>query len=120
ALDKSLILFGLPGSEIIKAGRSAGLRVAAEIFADRAYAPDGSLVSRITAGSVIHDADAIVARAVRMIKERSVMAIDGTSVPLDADTICVHGDTPGAAAIAAKLRAALEADGVTVQAIGRS
>src|SRR5437764_15030085 len=64
AFDKSLILFGLPGSEILAAGRAAGLRVAAEIFADRAYEPDGSLVSRRIAGSVIHDPAAIVARAV--------------------------------------------------------
>src|SRR5439155_1026216 len=95
AIDRSLILFGLPGSEILNAGRAAGLRVAAEVFADRAYEPDGSLASRRKPGSVIHDPEAVVARAVRMIKERSVVAIDGTVVPLDAETICVHGDTPG-------------------------
>lgn len=119
ALDKSLILFGLPGSEISRAGRAAGLRVAAEVFADRAYEPDGSLVSRRRPGSVIHDAGLIVSRAVRMVKERSVVAIDGTLVPLDADTICVHGDTPGSDDLAAKLRAGLEAAGVAVKAIGQ-
>src|SRR5437588_461366 len=70
AFDKTLILFGLPGSEILEAGRAAGLRVAAEVFADRAYEPDGSLASRRKPGSVIHDPDAVVARAVRMVKDR--------------------------------------------------
>ena len=115
---KTLILFGLPGSEILNAGRAAGLRVAAEVFADRAYEPDGSLRSRRKPSSVIHDAAAVVARAVRMVKEKSVVAIDGTIVPLEADTICVHGDTPGSDDLAAKIRAGLEAAGVTVKAIG--
>src|SRR3954468_8626347 len=118
AFDRSLILFGLPGSEILAAGRAAGLRVAAEVFADRAYEPDGSLASRRKPGSVIHDPDAVVARAVRMVKDRSVVAIDGSIVRLDADTICVHGDTPGSDDLAAKIRAGLEAAGVTVTAIG--
>src|SRR5437016_4044412 len=72
AFDRSLILFGLPGSEILKAGRAAGLRVAAEVFADRAYEPDGTLTSRRKSGSVIHDTATVVARAVRMVKERTV------------------------------------------------
>jgi UPF0271 protein len=120
AFDRSLILFGLPGSEILNAGRAAGLRVAAEVFADRAYEPDGSLASRRKAGSVIHDPDAVVARAVRMVKERTVIATDGSAVALEADTICVHGDTPGSDALAAKIRAGLQAAGVTVKAIGAS
>jgi UPF0271 protein len=120
AIDRSLILFGLPGSEILNAGRAAGLRVAAEIFADRAYEPDGSLMSRRKPGSVIHDANAVVARAVRMVKERSVTAADGSIVRLDADTICVHGDTPGSDQLAATLRAGFEAAGVTVKAIGQA
>src|SRR5262245_49755857 len=118
AFDRSLILFGLPGSEILAAGRAAGLRVAAEVFADRAYEPDGSLASRRKPGAVIHDADAVVARAVRMAKERTVVAIDGTVVPLVAETICVHGDTPGSDVLAARIRAGFEAAGVTVKAIG--
>jgi len=118
AFDRTLILFGLPGSEILNAGRAAGLRVAAEVFADRAYEPDGSLASRRKAGSVIHDADAVVARAVRMIRDRSVAAIDGSIVPLAADTICVHGDTPGSDDLAAKIRAGLAVAGVIVRAIG--
>jgi UPF0271 protein len=118
AVDRSLILFGLPGSEILSAGRAAGLRVAAEVFADRAYEPDGSLASRRKPGSVIHDPDAVVARAVRMVKDRVVVATDGTVVHLDADTMCVHGDTPGSDDLAAKIRAGLEAAGITVKAIG--
>ena len=120
AFDKSLILFGLPGSEIISAGKTAGLRVAAEVFADRAYEPDGSLASRRKPGSVIHDPDAVVARAVRMVKDRTVVATDGSIVRLEADTICVHGDTPGSDDLAAKIRAGLEAAGITVKAIGAS
>ncbi|HJZ77064.1 MAG TPA: 5-oxoprolinase subunit PxpA [Vicinamibacterales bacterium] len=118
AFDRNLILFGLPGSEILAAGRAAGLRVAAEVFADRAYEADGSLASRRKPGSVIHDPDAVVARAVRMAKERTVVATDGSVVPLEADTICVHGDTPGSDALAAQIRAGLEAAGITVKAIG--
>ena len=118
AFDRNLILFGLPGSEILNAGRAAGLRVAAEVFADRAYEPDGSLASRRKAGSVIHDPDAVVARAVRMVKARTVVATDGSAVALEADTICVHGDTPGSDALAAQIRAGLQAAGVIVKAIG--
>ncbi len=118
AFDVSLILFGLSGSEILNAGRASGLRVAAEVFADRAYEPDGSLTPRAKAGSVIHDPAAVVSRAVRTIQDRAVVAVDGTAVPLEADTICVHGDTPGADNLAARLRAGLESAGVTVRAIG--
>src|SRR3954467_13348929 len=118
AFDRQLILFGLPGSEILKAGRAAGLRVAAEVFADRAYEPDGSLTSRRKPGSVIHDPVAVVARAVRMVKEQTVVAIDGSVVALEADTICVHGDPPGSDDLAARIRAGLEAAGVIVRPIG--
>jgi 5-oxoprolinase (ATP-hydrolysing) subunit A len=118
AFDPSLILFGLPGSEILKAGRAAGLRVAAEVFADRAYESDGSLASRRKPGAVIHDVDAVVSRAIRMVKDHTVVAVDGAVVELEADTICVHGDTPDADEVAAKLRAGLETAGVAVKAIG--
>jgi len=118
AFDASLILFGLPGSEILVAGRAAGLRVAAEVFADRAYEPDGSLASRRKPGSVIHDADAVVARAVRMVTDQTVVATDGSVVRLQADTICVHGDTPGSDDLAAKIRAGFVRAGVTVRAVG--
>jgi UPF0271 protein len=118
SFDSSLILFGLAGSQLLSAGRAAGLRVASEVFADRAYEADGSLRARTTPDAVIHQTAVVVARAVRMVTERTVDAIDGTVVPLQADTICVHGDTPGADALAARLRAGLEAAGVVVQSIG--
>ena len=120
AFDTTLILFGLPGSAILAAGRAAGLRVAAEVFADRAYEPDGSLASRRKPDAVIHDPAVVVARAVRMVKERTVVAIDGSTVAVDADTICVHGDTSGSDDLAAKIRAGLEAAGVIVKAIGHA
>ena len=119
AFDKTLILYGQPRSQILKAGSAHNLRVAAEVFADRAYEPDGSLVSRHMAGSVIHDPQLVVNRAVRMIKDGIVIAADGTPVGVEADTICVHGDTPGSDDLAAALRAGLKAAGITVKAIGQ-
>lgn len=118
AFDPSLILFGLPASELLAAARAAGLRVAVEAFADRAYEPDGSLASRRKPGAVMADADAVVSRVVRMVRDKSVIALDGTSVSVVADTICVHGDTPGAGEIAARIRAGLRAAGVAAKAIG--
>jgi UPF0271 protein len=120
AFDPSLWLFGLPGSALLEAGRAAGLRVAAEGFADRAYEPDGSLVKRDKPGAVIHDAGMVVSRAIRMAMERVVMAVDGSIVRLDVDTLCVHSDTPGAEELAGALRAGLESAGVGVRAIGTS
>jgi len=117
-IDRTLILFGLPGSEIVSAGTRAGLRTAGEGFADRAYQPDGTLVPRQQHGAVIHDRGAVVARAVRMVRDQVVEAVDGRLVPLVVDTICVHGDTPGAAYLASGLRAALTEAGVEVKAIG--
>jgi UPF0271 protein len=116
AIDKSLILYGLPNSELLKAGRAAGLRVAAEGFTDRAYEPDGSLVTRRKPGAVLEDPGLVVPRAIRLLKERTVIASDGTPLTLHVDTICVHGDTPGAAELAAQLRAGLHAAGITVSA----
>ena len=118
AYSPGLILFGLPDSELLKAGRAAGLRVASEVFADRAYEPDGSLVTRSRLGSIIHDVNAVVARAVGMAKDGMVQAIDGTMIHVQADTICVHSDTPGADDLAAKLRAALQAAGILVKPLG--
>jgi 5-oxoprolinase (ATP-hydrolysing) subunit A len=118
AFSRDLILFALPDSELLKAGRAERLRVVAEAFADRAYEADGSLVSRNKPGAVIHEVSAVVARAVQMAKDGTVVAIDGTMLTLRPDTICVHSDTPGADDLAARLRAALEAAGVTVTAIG--
>lgn len=117
-LDPRLILFGLPGSALLAAGTRHGLRVAAEVFADRAYNPDGSLVSRNRAGSVLDDESLVVSRAARMARAGVVTAIDGSELALQADTICVHGDTPGAARLAMAIRQVLEAEGVRVMALG--
>jgi UPF0271 protein len=112
------MLFGLPDSELLKAGRAEHLRVVAEAFADRAYEADGSLVSRSKPGSVILDASAVVARAVQMAKDGTVAAVDGTILKFRPDTICIHSDTPSADDLAARVRAALDDAGVTVGAIG--
>ena len=120
AIDQRLILFGLPNSELIKAGQQAGLPVAAEAFADRAYEADGSLTSRQKAGSVIHDRATVVARAITMVRERRVVAVDGSEIALEADTICLHGDTAGAADLARAIRAGLEAAGIQVRRLGQT
>jgi len=116
AVDGSLVLFGLSGSPLIHARKRAGLRVASEAFPDRAYAPDGSLAARGTPGAVVTATDEVVARALGMVTQQAVTAIDGVRVPLSADTLCVHGDTPGAAALARALRAGLQAASIEVKA----
>ena len=114
---RSLILFGLPGSELLRAGEAAGLRVASEGFADRAYEPDGSLAPRTAPGSVIHDPDEVVARARSHGRPTvEVTATDGSTLSLPVDTLCVHGDTPGAAELTRRLRDGLEQRGVAVRA----
>jgi UPF0271 protein len=118
AVDRALILFAPPRSELAAAGRAAGVRVAIEAFADRAYRSDGSLVDRSLPGALIEDVSIAVSRASQIVERRSVVAVDGTVVPLDADTICLHGDTPGSVAMAAALRAALEDSGIDVRAVG--
>ncbi|HUE90253.1 MAG TPA: 5-oxoprolinase subunit PxpA [Vicinamibacterales bacterium] len=117
AFDPTLILLGLPNSALLHEGRGAGLRVAAEVFADRSYEADGSLTSRRKPGSVIHDPAHVVERAVAMITTSQVTATDGSAVALGAHTICLHGDTPGAGDLAREVRAALEAAGVQVAAL---
>ena len=117
AFDRSLILFGLPNSELLRAGAATGLAVAAEVFADRAYDPDGSLTSRTKPGSVIHDTTKVVARAITMVRDKHVIAVDGSTISLKADTICLHGDTPGAADHARAVRKGLEDAGIEVRAL---
>jgi len=118
-VNPALILFGLPASELIAAGRAAGLQTACEVFADRAYRPDGTLVPRTQPGAVIDDAAQVLTRVAAIAREHAVIAIDGTRVPITPDTICVHGDTPGAAALAARIRATLAASGIDVKSIGQ-
>jgi 5-oxoprolinase (ATP-hydrolysing) subunit A len=118
AVDRSLILFGLPGSELVRSGERAGLRTACEAFADRAYEPDGTLVSRRRPDAIVHDPATVEARVVRMANDRTVTAVDGSVVKLAIDTICVHGDTKGAADLAARIRRALERACVQVKPVG--
>ncbi len=117
-VDRSLILYGLAGSELLAAADDAGMASAAEVFADRAYLRDGSLLPRSQPGALISDPALVVSRALDMVVRREVTAVDGTRIPLRADTLCVHGDTPGAAQLALQLRAALESAGVEVCAAG--
>ena len=117
ACDSSLIMFALPNSSMIEAGREAGIRVAAEGFADRSYEPDGSLTPRTRPGAVIHEPDAVVTRAVRMVRDAVVLTSQGHEVALQVDTICVHGDTPGADDLARRIRAGLHAAGIDVRAV---
>lgn len=113
-VDDSLVLVGLAGSELLRAGRRAGLRVASEVFADRGYNPDGSLVPRGRPGALIHDPDAVAARVLRMVREGRVTASDGSDLEVRADTVCFHGDTPGAAGLVRHVRDQLARAGVTV------
>jgi UPF0271 protein len=113
--DESLVLLGLPGSELLAAGARLGLRVAAEGFADRSYEPDGSLTSRSLADAVLADPETVAERAVRMVKDKKIIARDGSSFSCAVDTICVHGDTPGAVDLASTVRRALQYAGVTIR-----
>ena len=115
AVDGSLLMFGLPNSPMLEAGAAAGLHVAAEGFADRAYEPDGSLTPRSRAGAVIHDAALVVERAVRMVRDAVVLTPAGGEIAMKIDTICVHGDTPGAPELARRIRAGLDAAGIHVR-----
>lgn len=112
--DPRLRLYGLAGSALTHAGESAGLQVAAEAFVDRRYQGDGSLVPRGEPGAVIRSADAAIAQALSIVERGVVAAIDGSEVPVRAQTLCLHGDHPGAAEFATLLRAALDARGVVV------
>ncbi|WP_018924958.1 LamB/YcsF family protein [Salsuginibacillus kocurii] len=106
-VDSSLVLYGLSGSELVRAGEAAGLYTANEVFADRAYNPDGSLVGRKDPRAMITDEEEAVKRVIRMVTEAKVEAVDGTDIERPADTICVHGDEPEALAFASHLRLAL-------------
>lgn len=117
-IDRSMFLFGLPGSELVGAAARAGLQTACEAFADRAYRADGTLVPRHQPDALIHDPAVVVQRVVRMVRERTVEAIDGTAVRLAIDTLCVHGDTPGAAELAAAIRQALAGAGIEIKPVG--
>ena len=112
--DQQLVLYGLAGSELIRAARAAGLRAASEVFADRTYQADGSLTPRSRADAMIGDAASAVAQVERMVRRGEVVATDGTVVHIQAHTLCIHGDEPGAATFAREIRTALESGGVQV------
>ncbi len=114
AIDPSLVLVALAGSPLIDWARDAGLTVVAEAFADRGYTPEGTLVSRRDPGAVLHDVDQIAARMLSLVRDGVVEAVDGSLVRIAADSICVHGDSPGAVAIARHLRERFEQEGVRI------
>jgi UPF0271 protein len=117
---RDLILVGLASSLIMRrAAEAEGLRFAAEAFADRVYEKDGTLRSRGLPGAVMTDPQTVAAQAVRIARDGVVTAADGTEVRLRADTLCLHGDTPNAVALARAVRGALEAAGVAVRALDR-
>lgn len=115
AIDPTLVLMGLANAPILKLAQESGLKTVAEAFADRAYTPDGQLVSRREQGSVLHDTRLIARRMLQLARQGTLEAIDGSTIKIDAQSICVHGDSPGAVAIAQEIRRAFEADGITVR-----
>jgi UPF0271 protein len=116
AVDRSLLLFAPSGSALARAGEAVGLRIVREVFADRHYQPDGSLVPRTQPNALLHDAGEAGERVLRMLREEVVRAVDGSDIPIEADTICVHGDTEDAVAFVKNLRAQLAAAGIAVAA----
>ncbi len=114
AVDPSLILLGLSGSELIEGAKRAGLPFAREVFADRAYEEDGSLVARSKEGAVITDEEEAIRRVVLMVKEHKVTAITGKEIEVIPDSICLHGDNPKAVLFSERIRKTLEAEGVNV------
>lgn len=111
-----LPVLGLPGSAFLRAAEDAGLRTVPEIFVDRGYRPDGTLVPRSKAGAVLHDPDEVTARLLRFVSDGVVRTVDGSDVAVRAESACVHGDSPGAVEMARAVRAGLEKAGVSVQA----
>lgn len=115
AFGGDLPLLLLPGSVALRTAEKAGLRAVPEAFADRGYTPEGTLVSRRDPGAVLHDAAQVTERMVRLAEDGTLTAVDGSTVRIQAESICVHGDTPGAAAMAAEVRAGLDRTGITVR-----
>lgn len=114
AFDPDLPVLGLPGSRFLEKAEEAGLRTYREAFADRAYTPQRTLVSRREPGSVLHDPEAIAARCLRIARGEPIEAVDGTEILVEADSLCVHGDSPGAVDIARAVADRLRAEGVTI------
>ena len=115
AVDRDLALVVLAGSPLAGWARDAGLSAIEEAFADRGYTPQGTLVSRREPGAVLHDAQAVAARMLQLVREGTVPAVDGSPVAVRADSICVHGDSPGAVAMARAVRERLQDAGVAIR-----
>jgi UPF0271 protein len=118
-VDPDMVLLALAGSRWVSIAEDMGLRVAREIFADRALNPDGTLLSRSVPGAVLHDVNEVVRRSLRMVTEGYATALEGEEIEVQADSLCLHGDTPGAVEMAATLRRELDAAGVAVKPLGR-
>lgn len=113
-VDKNIIILGLANSSIIDAGKDAGLRVANEVFADRAYNSDGTLVSRSLEGSIIYDPNIAIKRVIKMVKENKVEDINGKDIDIKADSICVHGDNPKAIEFVKSIKSELIKEGINI------
>ena len=118
-INPQLILFGLSGSELIRAGQSIGLRTASEVFADRTYQKDGSLTSRREKNALIESDDEAVAQVITMVKEGKVLSQQGTEVEIKADTICIHGDGTHALSFASHVKKSLELSEITVSSFAQ-
>ena len=118
-VDSQLILLGLAGSELIRAGKECGLKVASEVFADRAYTKDGKLVPRNVEGAVLYDKETVIKRVIRMIKEGKVQSIDGNDIDIEAESICVHGDNPEAVEFVSEIKKALKNEGIKITSLDK-
>ena len=116
-VDPELVLFGLAGSEMIHAAKRIGIRAVEEVFADRTYQKDGSLTPRSQANSMITDDGLAIAQVLKMVQEKKVTSVDGDDIPLQADTICVHGDGEHAILFAKKIKEKLEEANILVKSI---
>ena len=114
AFDPSIMIYGLANSRLVEATRRAGLVAVEEVFADRGYRADGSLVPRSQPGAMLDDENQVLERTLAMIRDKQVLAVDGTVVPLNAETICLHGDGPHALAFARRIRERLAAESIEV------
>lgn len=112
--DKDLIVLALSGGELARAAKDMGMRVAQEVFADRAYEADGTLVNRRKEGAMITDEEEAISRVIRMVKEKKVTAVTGNDISIEADSVCVHGDGQKALAFVERIRAALQKEGIAI------
>lgn len=115
AIDPELVLLALAGAPVVEQARAAGLTVVEEVFVDRAYTADGQLVSRTQPGAVVHDVNEVASRALAMARDGVVKSIGGQTIKLNAQSICVHGDSPNAVALARAVRQAFDAAGLKIE-----